>query len=85
MQSLAALRQSFAGQDEKVLMKLVVSKKTRRIVGCHIVAPEAGEMIQLVGIAIKNGATKEEFDRTCAVHPTMTEELVTMREPRQDA
>ncbi|QYX57945.1 glutathione-disulfide reductase [Roseovarius sp. SCSIO 43702] len=83
--SFKPMRQSFAGQDEKVLMKLVVSKKTRRIVGCHIVAPEAGEMIQLVGIAIKNGATKEEFDRTCAVHPTMTEELVTMREPRQDA
>jgi glutathione reductase (NADPH) len=49
--------------------------------GCHIVAPEAGEMIQLAAIAIWMGATKEDFDATCAVHPTMSEELVTMRKP----
>ncbi len=75
------MRTSFAGKEERVLMKLVVSQKTRRVLGCHIVAPQAGEMIQLAGIAIKMGATKEDFDRTMAVHPTMAEELVTMKEP----
>ena len=60
---------------------LVVSQATRRILGCHIVAPDAGEMIQLVAIAVKMGATKEDFDRTVAVHPTMAEELVTLRKP----
>jgi glutathione reductase (NADPH) len=49
------------------------------VLGCHIVAPEAGEMIQLAAIAIKMGATKEDFDRTVAVHPTMAEEVVTLR------
>jgi len=83
--SFKPMRQAFAGYDQRVLMKLIVSKANRTVLGCHIVAPEAGEMIQLVGIAIKNGATKEEFDRTCAVHPTMTEELVTMRDPVRTA
>ena len=59
-------------------MKLIVCADTRRVLGCHIVAPQAGEMIQLAGIAVKMGATKEQFDATCAVHPTMAEELVTM-------
>jgi len=79
------MRSAFAGGDEKVLMKLVVSKATRRVLGCHIVAPEAGEMIQLAAIAMKMGATKEQFDATCAVHPTMAEELVTMRKPVRHA
>jgi len=83
--SFKPMRQAFAGYDQRVLMKLIVSKANRTVLGCHIVAPEAGEMIQLVGIAVKNGATKEEFDRTCAVHPTMTEELVTMRDPVRTA
>lgn len=75
------MRSAFAGSDARVLMKLVVDANTRRVLGCHIVAPEAGEMIQLAGIAVKMGATKEDFDRVVAVHPTMAEELVTMREP----
>lgn len=62
-------------------MKLVVCADTRRVLGCHIVSPGAGEMIQLAGIAIKMGATKEDFDRTVAVHPTVAEELVTMAQP----
>ena len=70
-----------AGSDERMLMKLVVDKDTRRVLGCHIVGPSAGEMIQMAGIAIKMGATKEDFDRTVAVHPTAAEELVTMKEP----
>jgi len=70
-----------AGSDERMLMKLVVDKDTRRVLGCHIVGPAAGEMIQMAAIAIKMGATKEDFDRTVAVHPTAAEELVTMKEP----
>ena len=70
-----------AGRDERMLMKLIVDKKTRKVLGCHIVGPASGEMIQLAGVAIKMGATKEDFDRTVAVHPTASEELVTMKEP----
>ncbi|MFT6531605.1 MAG: glutathione reductase (NADPH) [Limimaricola cinnabarinus] len=79
--SFKPMQSSFAGSADRVLMKLVVSIETRKVLGCHIVAPEAGELIQLAGIAVKMGATKEDFDRTVAVHPTMAEELVTMREP----
>ena len=71
----------FAGRADRALMKLIVSQATRRVLGCHIVAPGAGEMIQLAAIAMKMGATKEDFDRTVAVHPTMAEELVTLRQP----
>ena len=71
----------FAGRQDRVLMKLLVSVETRKVLGCHIVGPGAGEMIQLAAIAIGMGATKEDFDRTVAVHPTMAEELVTMRKP----
>ena len=71
----------FAGRQDRVLMKLLVSVETRKVMGCHIVGAGAGEMIQLVAIAIGMGATKEDFDRTVAVHPTMAEELVTMRKP----
>ncbi|MGH1423582.1 MAG: glutathione-disulfide reductase [Pseudooceanicola sp.] len=83
--SFKPMQQSFAGRDDRVLMKLVVSQETRKVLGCHIVAPQAGEMIQLAGIAVKMGATKEDFDRTVAVHPTMSEELVTMRSPVRKA
>ncbi|WP_127903971.1 glutathione-disulfide reductase [Solirhodobacter olei] len=79
------MRSLFAGQEERVLMKLIVSQDSRKVLGCHIVAPEAGEMIQLAAIAIKMGATKEDFDRTVAVHPTMGEELVTLRRPVRKA
>ncbi|MBC7156267.1 MAG: glutathione-disulfide reductase [Rhodobacteraceae bacterium] len=75
----------FAGRQDKVLMKLLVCADTRKVLGCHIVGDHAGEMIQLVGIAMKMGATKEDFDRTVAVHPTMSEELVTMRKPVRTA
>ncbi len=71
----------FAGRQDRVMMKLVVSAATRRVLGCHIVAPDAGELIQMAAVAIGMGATKEDFDRTVAVHPTISEELVTMRKP----
>ena len=73
------MQSAFAGGDQLALMKLVVSASTRRVLGCQIVAPQAGELIQLAAVAITMGATKEDFDRTVAVHPTMAEELVTMR------
>lgn len=75
------MQTAFAGRPDRVMMKLIVSQASRKILGCHIVAPGAGEMIQLVGIAVTMGATKEQFDATIAVHPTMAEELVTMRSP----
>lgn len=83
--SFRPMQTAFVGRPDRVLMKLVVSKATRKVLGCHIVAPGAGEMIQLAGIAVKMGATKEDFDRTVAVHPTMSEEIVTMREPTRSA
>ncbi|MCI4661613.1 MAG: glutathione-disulfide reductase [Neomegalonema sp.] len=72
---------TLSGRDEKVLMKLVVAKEARTVLGVHIVGHGAGELIQALGIAVKMGATKEDFDRTVAVHPTAAEELVTMRTP----
>ena len=83
--SFKPMQQAFAGRSDRVLMKLIVSQKTRKVLGCHIVADHAGELIQMVGIAVKNGLTKEDFDRTVAVHPTMSEELVTMKEPMRSA
>lgn len=79
--SFKPMNHAFAGREDRVLMKLVISKETRKVLGAHIVADGAGEMIQMVGIAVKMGATKEDFDRTVAVHPTMAEELVTMKAP----
>jgi glutathione reductase (NADPH) len=73
------LKATLSGRDTTVLLKLVVDGVTDRVLGCHIVAPDAGEMIQLVAIAVKMGATKADLDATLAVHPTSAEELVTMR------
>ena len=69
----------FVGSERRTLMKIIVDGLTDRVLGCHIVGPDAGEMIQVLGIAIKMGATKADFDATMAVHPTAAEELVTMR------
>jgi glutathione reductase (NADPH) len=75
------MKSLFAGRDDRMLMKLIVDATSRCVLGCHIVGEAAGEMMQLAAIAIKMGATKEDFDRTVAVHPTASEELVTMRKP----
>src|SRR6476661_5071312 len=75
-----SLKTTLSGRDTRTLMKLVVDGHTDRVVGAHIVGPDAGEMIQLIGIAVKMKATKADFDATMAVHPTASEELVTMRE-----
>jgi glutathione reductase (NADPH) len=83
--SFKPMKQSFGGRGDRVLMKLIVCATTRKVLGCHIVAEGAGELIQMVGIAVKMGATKEDFDRTVAVHPTISEELVTMKTPVRTA
>jgi glutathione reductase (NADPH) len=83
--SFRPMQTLFAGRNDRVLMKLIVSQATRRVLGCHIVGPQAGEMIQLAAVAIRMGATKEDFDRTVAVHPTMAEELVTLRHATRKA
>ena len=74
------LKATLSGRNTRTFMKLLVDATTDRVVGCHIVGPDAGELIQVVGIAVKMGATKADFDATMAVHPTAAEELVTMRE-----
>ncbi len=79
------MQNAFIGKNERVLFKLIVSAESRRILGCHIIAPDAGELIQMVGVAVKMGATKEDFDRTVAVHPTMSEEIVLMKSPVRKA
>ncbi|MGH6769930.1 MAG: glutathione-disulfide reductase [Xanthobacteraceae bacterium] len=78
--SFRPMKATLAGRDTRSFFKLVVDGQNGRVVGCHIVGPDAGEMIQLVGIAVKMKATKAQFDAVMAVHPTAAEELVTMRE-----
>ncbi|MDZ4363591.1 glutathione-disulfide reductase [Brevundimonas sp.] len=79
------MKYAFTGSDERVLMKLVVDAETQRVVGVHIVGPESPEMIQLAAIAVKAGLTKAQWDATCAVHPTMAEELVTLKDKQTPA
>jgi glutathione reductase (NADPH) len=74
------MKATLSGRDTRCFMKLLVDGTTDRVVGCHIVGPDAGELIQIVGVAVKAGATKADFDATMAVHPTAAEELVTLRE-----
>jgi glutathione reductase (NADPH) len=74
------MKATLSGRDTRAFMKLLVDGVTGRVVGCHIVGPGAGELIQVIGVAVKMGATKADFDATMAVHPTAAEELVTLRE-----
>ncbi|WP_144293394.1 glutathione-disulfide reductase [Rhodoligotrophos appendicifer] len=76
------MKGTLSGREERTMMKLVVDAESQRVVGCHILGPDAGEMVQLLGIAIKMKATKADFDATVAVHPTAAEELVTMKVKR---
>jgi glutathione reductase (NADPH) len=73
------MKATLTGGGERTIMKLVVDAASDRVVGAHIMGSDAGEMIQLLAIAIKMGAKKSDLDATMAVHPTATEELVTMR------
>jgi glutathione reductase (NADPH) len=74
------MKDMLTGDEERVLMKIVVRAEDERVVGVHIVGPDAPEIIQAAAIAVKMGATKADFDRTCALHPSIAEELVTMRD-----
>src|SRR5215468_6742378 len=75
------LKHTLSGRDEKTMMKLVVDRKTQRVVGAHMVGMDAPEIIQTLAIAVKMGATKQQFDQTLAIHPTAAEEFVTLRTP----
>ncbi|QFY60178.1 glutathione-disulfide reductase [Rhizobium grahamii] len=75
------LKATLSGRTEKMIMKLIVDAASRKVVGAHILGHDAGEMAQLLGITLKAGCTKDDFDRTMAVHPTAAEELVTMYAP----
>jgi glutathione reductase (NADPH) len=76
-----ALKHTVSGSEERTLMKMLVDKDSDKVLGVHMVGPEAGEIIQGIGIALKAGATKAVFDSTIGIHPTAAEEFVTMREP----
>jgi len=76
------MKHTLSGRDERVMMKLVVDQASERVIGCHIVGADAAEIIQGVAIAMKCGATKTQFDTTVGLHPTLAEELVTMRDKR---
>ncbi|WP_297733714.1 glutathione-disulfide reductase [uncultured Maricaulis sp.] len=78
--SFRPMKLSLTSEASRMLMKLVVDGETERVLGVHIVGPDAPEMIQLAGIAVKAGLTKDQYDAACAVHPTSAEELVTMKE-----
>ena len=73
------LKHTLTGRDERTMMKLVVDQKTDRVLGCHMVGPDAGEIIQGLAVALNCGATKAQFDATIGIHPTAAEEFVTMR------
>ena len=77
--SFRPMKATLSGRDTRSFFKLIVDAASDRVLGCHIVGPDAGEMIQLVGIAVKMKATKADFDAVMAVHPTAAEELVTLR------
>jgi glutathione reductase (NADPH) len=74
------MKTAFYGGSERCLVKLVVEAGSERLLGCHVVGPDAPEMIQMAAVALKMGVTKPQWDSTCAVHPTLAEELVTLRE-----
>jgi glutathione reductase (NADPH) len=78
------MRNTLAERDERTMMKLVVDATTDRVLGCHMVGPDAAEIVQGLAIAMKCGATKAQFDATIGIHPTAAEEFVTMRDPVPD-
>jgi glutathione reductase (NADPH) len=79
--SFRPMKHTLSGSDEKAFMKIVVDANTDRVVGVHMMGPDAGEILQGIAIAMRAGATKALFDTTIGIHPTTAEELVTMREP----
>jgi len=82
--SFKPMKHTISGRDERSLMKLIVHRSTDRILGLHMVGPDAGEILQGMAVALRAGATKSVFDSTIGIHPTAAEEFVTMREPVGD-
>ena len=76
------MKATLSGRDERTMMKLVVDAASQRVLGAHMVGGDAPEIIQGIGIAVKAGLTKQQFDATVGIHPTAAEELVTMRDKR---
>ncbi|HZU88684.1 MAG TPA: FAD-dependent oxidoreductase, partial [Stellaceae bacterium] len=74
------MKNTLSGREERTLMKLVVDAKSDRVLGCHMLGPDAPEIIQGLAIAVKCGATKRQFDQTVGIHPSAAEEFVTMRD-----
>jgi glutathione reductase (NADPH) len=75
------LKHTLSGRDERTMMKLIVDKKTDRVLGCHMVGADAGEILQGMAVALTCKATKAQLDATIGIHPTAAEEFVTMRTP----
>ena len=76
------MKNILSGRSEKTFMKLIVETASDRVVGAHMRGPDAGEIMQGIGVAVVAGATKADFDATIGIHPTAAEEFVTMRTPR---
>ncbi len=74
------MRNTISGRNERMLMKLVVDRATDRVLGCHVLGPDAAEIVQMAAVALQLGARKSDFDATIALHPSAGEELVTLRE-----
>jgi glutathione reductase (NADPH) len=75
------MKHTLSGREEKMLMKMLVASASQKVVGLHVVGPDAPEIVQGFAVAVKSGLTKERFDCTIGIHPTAAEELVTMRSP----
>ena len=75
------MKHALSGRQEQSIFKLIVDATSDKILGLHLLAPDAGEILQGFAVALKAGATKADFDRTIGIHPTAAEEFVTMREP----
>jgi glutathione reductase (NADPH) len=82
--SFRPMKHTLSGRDEKTTMKLIVDRQSQRVLGAHMLGPDAPEIVQGLGIALKAGATKQAFDATIGIHPTAAEEFVTMRERQPD-
>ncbi|MEE3290585.1 MAG: glutathione-disulfide reductase [Pseudomonadota bacterium] len=82
--AIRQLKHTLSGRDELAMVKLVVERETDRVIGLHMVGPDAGELVQGFAVAMNAGATKSDFDRTIGIHPTLAEELVTMRTKRNE-
>ena len=74
------MKNTMSGRDERTIMKLVVDQASQKVLGVHVLGPDAGEIIQMAAISLRLGATKADFDATMALHPSAAEELVTMRQ-----